>query len=275
MTRASIAALRPLGWSRAALGLVLLLRITPLAWPARLPFLRDTWPLLGWPDGTWKVAISGLALPEPVVMALCLVRSAAAIAFTVGWHTRPAGLIAGISAYLVLAQDAFTFSFTQHLLYLGTILLSLTDAGSAFAVRPVPARAPASSLALAQAWTASIYPWAAITKLRPDWLDGRTLMLFHEERRISGPLADMLLSSPARAAVTATAVVLVELSLAPLLLLGKTRRIGLALALSMHAAFEVMATPELIGWGMAAMLLCFLPSGASGSAARRRDGPDD
>jgi hypothetical protein len=238
---------------------VLLLRTTPLAWPARLPFLRDTWPLLGWPDGTWKVAIFDLTLPAGVVIALCIVRTAAAVAFTIGWHTRPAGLIAGASAYLVLAQDAFTFSFTQHLLYLGAIVLSLTDAGSTFALRPDPARAPESSLALARAWTASIYPWAAIIKLRPDWLDGRTLMLFHAERKISGPLADVMLATPARAAVAATTVVLVELSLAPLLLLPRTRRLGLVLAFGIHAVFEIMATPELIGWGMAALLLCFLP----------------
>jgi len=42
--------LRPLAWCRAAIGAVLLLRTTPLLAPFHIWFLRDAFPLLGWPD---------------------------------------------------------------------------------------------------------------------------------------------------------------------------------------------------------------------------------
>ncbi len=38
----------------------------------------------------------------------------------------------------------------------------------------------------------SVYAWAAVAKLRGDWLDGRTLALFHDEHRLEGPLATVL-----------------------------------------------------------------------------------
>src|SRR5688572_30313384 len=65
--------LRPLGWSRAALGLLFLIRTTPLLAPLHLWALSDTSPLLGWPDDRWHGTPVGIALPPSIVASLCVV----------------------------------------------------------------------------------------------------------------------------------------------------------------------------------------------------------
>src|SRR5207249_1644961 len=106
------------------------------------------------------------ALPPKIVATLCVIRTAAAIAFLLGIETLASGLIAGVAGYLVLVQQPFGFVFTLHLLYEGTILLALTDCGSALALRPRRPRSAGSGLRLIQLFVASIYAWAAIGKLR-------------------------------------------------------------------------------------------------------------
>ena len=95
-----------------------------------------------------------------------------------GVRTRIAGLVAGIAGYVLLAQDAFGYFHHLHLLYLGAILFALVDADAAIALRPTPARSPASSLLLMRAFTASIYIWAAVGKLASEWGTGRALALW-------------------------------------------------------------------------------------------------
>ena len=67
----------------------------------------------------------------------------------------------------------------------------------------------------------------------------------------------ILLGSAARRAAAAQIVVALELALPALLLWPRTRRVGLALAFAFHAVLEVVAAPDLFGWEMGALLLCF------------------
>jgi hypothetical protein len=118
-----------------------------------------------------------------------------------------------------------------------------------------------------RAFVASVYAWAALAKLRGDWLDGRTLALFHEEHKLKGPLADLVLATPARCAVTGPAVALGELALGPLLLFRRTRTVGLALAVGLHLGIEWMGHPDVIGWVMLSLLVVFVevqPTAARG-----------
>ena len=108
-------------------------------------------------------------------------------------------------------------------------------------------------------WVASIYVWAAIAKLRPDWFDGRTLSLLAREGQFRPFVASTLLASDARRCVISWGVSsLSELALAPLLLIPRTRRAGLALAVAFHLGLEWAASPDLFGWAMIALLLSFV-----------------
>jgi len=250
--------LRPLGWIRAAIGALILLRTTPLLAPLDIWFLRDTWPLLGWPEPGFGSAPLVVALPALAVQILCVLRTAAALLFMLGVASRLTGIVAGVAGYLVLLQNPFGFIFTLHLFYQAAILVALADSGSAFALRPARPLSPASSYLLLRLWVASIYLWAGIHKLRPDWLDGRAIELFHHRHALHGVFADLLLATPLSRAITATGVAVLEMALGPLLLIERTRRVALLMAWSFHLALEIVGRPDLLGWGMAALLFCFL-----------------
>jgi hypothetical protein len=237
-----------------------LLRTTPVLLPLRLDFSVNTYPLLGWPTSEWHGAAIGLALPVWALRVACIVRTLSALCFLLGVRTRVSGVVAGVSGYLVLVQDPFGFVATLHLLYQGTILLALADAGSSLALRPEPARNVASSLRLIRLFLSSIYFWAGLVKLRPDWLDGRTLALFQRDGAFSGPLAALVLGTATSRAVIACTIALTELSLPALLWWRKTARIAPFIALGLHASIELSAHPDLLGWEMAALLLCLWPS---------------
>jgi hypothetical protein len=251
--------LRWLGVTRIALGAVFLFRTTPLANLYPSPLCWVAGPLFGWPVPGWHAAWLGLALPAAVVACLCIARTLAALLFMLGVATTASGLVASISAFVVLAQDAFAFSFTRYILFLATGLLAIADGGSCLALRPSPARDPQGSVWLMRSFVASVYAWSAIAKLRPDWLDGRTLGALHDGHFLRGALADWLASTPAMRSGASVAVVGVELALAPLLLIPRTRRTGIALAVLMHGAYELTAQPDVMALVMGSLLLVFLP----------------
>lgn len=253
----TVATLEALGRARVALGCVLLLRTTPLLAPLHIPFLNDAVPLLAWPDGKTHLAPFIPALSDNARAVLCIVRTIAALAFTFGSGTRPAGLLAGALGYVTVLQDPAHFYATFHVLFLGTIVLACTDAVGQCAVRPRVPQSSTSSVWLVRAWVASIYFWAAIAKLRPDWLDGRTLELFIREDMLRPFVARHFLATEGDRSFVACGIVVVEFALAPLLLVPRTRRAGLVLALAMHAALEFGAAPDVFGWAMAALLLVF------------------
>ena len=176
-----------------ALGAVFLLRTTPLLAAFHIPFLADTKPLLGWPDGHAHFMPFIPALPDALLAALCIARTLAAVAFMIGVRARVAGLLAGGLGYVTVLQDPARFFTTHHVIFLGTMLLACTDAVSACALRPGRTRSPASSAWLIRAWVASIYVWAAIAKLRPDWFDGRTFALLAREGQFRPFVASTLL----------------------------------------------------------------------------------
>jgi vitamin K-dependent gamma-carboxylase-like protein len=247
-----------LGRARVALGCVFLLRTTPLLAAFHIPFLADANPLLGWPDGHARFAPFIPALPGALLAVLCVVRTLAAFAFTVGVRARVAGLVAGGLGYLTVLQDPARFYTTHHVIFLGTILLACTDAVSTCAVSPAPRRSPRSSLLLIRAWVASIYAWAAIAKMRPDWLDGRTFVLLAREGLLRQCVAATLLSSEPVRAFVACGTVAAEIALAIALIVRRSRRVALVVAIVFHLGLEWATSPDLFGWAMIALLLAFL-----------------
>jgi hypothetical protein len=261
------ARLRSLAWGRIALGALFLIRTTPLLALLHLPFATETSPLLGWPSERWHGTALGLALPAAIVQAACIARTLAAVGFTLGIGTRVCGVVAGLTGYAVMTQTPFGFVATLQLLFEGALVLALADAGAALALRPEPPLALESSAWLVRAFVASIYGWAGIAKLNADWLSGRTFELFQQDGALSGPLADAVLAHEWSRRLTACGVAGLELSLPALLFWKRTRRIAPAIALSMHAAIELAARPDLLGWEMAALLLCLWPDAAAAKGA--------
>jgi hypothetical protein len=249
-------ALRALAWARIAVGTLYLFRSTPLIGLFDPTIGADARPLLGWPDGSENL---GLGVSAGLLVALCLARTAAFLAFTIGFFPRASGLVAAGAGYLVLLERPFAFTATQHLFLQATMLLALADVGALASVRREPPRSPRTGLWMMRAFVVSVYAWAALAKARADWLDGRTLALFHEEGRLRGSLADLLLASPARCAAMGKVVFVVEASLCLLLCLPRTRLVGVVAAAAFHIGIEWMGHPDVIGWVMLSLLLVFVP----------------
>jgi hypothetical protein len=224
-------------------------------------FLRnlgaDARPLLGWP-GDGAATAFGLGLSPSTLKVLCVIRTLGLVAFALGVRTRLAAVVAVVSGYLVLFQAPFGFTSTQHLLLQATFLIGIADSSAVLALRPELPRSPGSSRWMLRGFVASVYVWAAYAKLRADWLDGRTLALFHEEGRLHGPLADLLLGTSRRCAVMGPATAFGELALGPLLLYPRTRLVGLVLAVAFHLGIESMGQPDVIGWVMLCLLVVFV-----------------
>jgi hypothetical protein len=252
---------RSLGIARIALGAVFLFRTTPLANAYPSPLCWVEGPLFGWPVPGWHAAWLGLALPAALVACLCVVRTLAAGLFTLGIVTRASGLTACLCGLAVMAQDTFSFSFTRYILFLGTGVLAIADSGASLAVRPAPAADARASLWLVRTFVASIYAWSAIAKMRGPWLDGTTLGALHAGHFLRGHLVDLVTATaPARVAASISVVVL-ELALGPLLLVRRTRAVGLAAAVAMHAVYEVSAQPDVMALVMMSLLCVYLPLG--------------
>jgi hypothetical protein len=254
-----VAALRPLAWARVALGALVLVRTTPALMPFDAWFARGAPPFLGWPEPGWHAPALGWTLPPVLVQILCVARSLGAACFLLGVGTRSAGICAAACGYIVISQDPMGFMLTLHLLYLGTLILALVDSGTLCALRPAPPRAPRTSAWLVHCFVASVYVWAGATKIRGAWLDGSALALLHRAGGLTGPLADVLLATEFRRQLAAWGVLALELFLGPLLLWRRTRLPALLLAWTFHLLLEILARPDVLGLGLSALLLSFLP----------------
>lgn len=244
-----------LGLARLLMGALLLLRTTPILTPLHPSFLNETWPLFGWPPSGWHASAFDLALPPRWVALLCVVRALATVAFAVGIRARAAGIATGILGYIVLSQDVLGYFNSIHLLYASAVLLAVAGGGAAIAIRPEPARAPRSGLALIRWFVASVYAWSGLAKLNAGWLEGATLARLHDERILGGGLVDWLLVSQAGRLGCAWGIVALELSLGPLLLWRRTRRPAIVVALVFHALVEHAVRPDVFGLAMAALLV--------------------
>ena len=251
---------------RIVLAVLLLVRTTPLlAWTSA-PFLHGNSPLLGWPTDAYHAAMWGWSWPPVIVAALCIVRTFAILALLFGYFSRMAGLVAGVSGYLILLQDELGYVQTLHLLYASAILLGLADSGCAFALRRDRVISAPSSIGLMRIWVASIYFWASLAKIRIDWLSGEALALFHQYGGLAGSAADVLFATETRRIVIAVSIALVEFVLGPALLYGRTRKVALLCAYVFHCGVEIVARPDLIGYAMSALLLVFLSPKVQGAS---------
>ena len=250
---------RRLGTIRVLVGLLLLLRTTPIFYLVPGLLRHHGGPLLGWPDGELHAGYGGVALPTTVTKALVVLRMAGAVLFLLGVHARVAGVAVAILGYVVWSQEPFSFIFTLHTLYLATAILALTDAVASRALRPARVLSPATSLMLVRAFVLSIYAWSAIAKLRGSWLDGSVLRVLRDNGFATGFVARSVLATDAGLRLAAWLTPGLELSLVPLLAWRRTRAIGVALACVLHGIFEVSVHPDVFGWLLVSLLVAFWP----------------
>ena len=241
--------------ARIALGTLLVVRTTPLANLLPIPLAHVRGPLFGWPQAGFALAWGGLVLPAAIQIALCVVRTIAALAFVTGVRARVSGIVAGACGFVALSQDPLGFVFTLYVLFAATIVVALTDATTRLALVPDRPTDAASSERLLALFVASIYAYSAAAKLQSEWLSGRTLLALAEDGLLGGSVASLLVHHPALPSPAAVGVFLIELALPVLLLLRRTRRLAVFVALGLHATFEVAAHPDVMGWVMAALLL--------------------
>ena len=231
--------------TRIALGVVFVVRTTPLVNVLPIPLARVHGPLYGWPADGWPFAWADAVLPAWTQGALAIVRTLAALLFVAGVRARVAGVVAGACGVVALSQDPFGFIFTLYTLFMGTIVVALAE-GAREGTR------------LLRAFVASIYAWSALAKLHTEWLSGETLRALAEDHLVS-PLARATLAAYAWApAAAAWSVIFAELALPVALLVPRTRRAAFVAALLFHAVLELAAHPDVMGAVMASLLLCFV-----------------
>jgi hypothetical protein len=260
--------------ARIALGTLFIARTTPLANLLPIPLAHVGGPLFGWPEAGFHLAWGGLVLPAGVQIALCVVRTVAALAFVIGVRARVAGVVAGACGFVALSQDPLGFVFTLYVLFAATLVLALTDGTSRFALVPDRPMGDAafgqSSERLLALFVASIYAYSAAAKLQGEWVSGGTLLALAEDKLLGRYLASLLIDHPALRSTAAVGVFLIELSLPVLLLVRRTRRLAVFVALGLHATFEVAAHPDVMGWVMATLLLTVSRPAATAIASSER-----
>jgi hypothetical protein len=242
---------RALAIIRIAVGVIFIVRTTPLLVPLGFRFAEG--PLVGWPDGRWHIAL--LALPAWVVGGLAIVRTLAALCFTLGLRARVAGIVASAAGWLVLGEDALGYVNSLELLHMATLVVALADSSAELAVRPDAPRSIRSSLWLVRALPLSVYAFSGVAKLNAQFLSGRALEGFCADGYIQG-IGSMVCSWAHPASI---AVACGELALPWLLAFRVTRRVGLALAVAFHVGLELAMRPDVFGWLMVALLVAFLP----------------
>lgn len=242
--------------ARIALGALFVVRTTALANLLPIPLAHVSGPLFGWPQAGFAMAWGGLVLPAGVQIALCVVRTIAAALFMTGVRARMSGLVAGACGFVALSQDPLGFVFTLYVLFAATMVVALTDATTHLALVPDRAtREEESSARLLTIFLASIYAYSALAKLQTDWLSGRTLLALAEDGLLGGFVASLLVEHPALRPAAAIGVFLIELALPVLLVVRRTRRLAVFVALALHATFELATHPDVMGFVMATLLL--------------------
>ena len=224
---------------RVLVGALFLLRTTPFA---VLVLRYAQWPFLGWPEVGWKMSAIGPTLPAWLCIALCLARTLSAVAFTIGFHARAAGIATAVMGYALLVNDAMAYTNTLHLLHAAVLVVALVDD-----------RSPMSSVWLVRALPLSVYIFSGLAKLNAQWLSGETLVRLADEQTIASPT---IVLAHARFFSVATAVF--ELALPLLLIVSRTRRWAMWMAAGFHLYLQLTVHPDVFGMMMIVLLLAFV-----------------
>lgn len=187
------------------------------------------------------------ALPGPAIAALTAAWAAAALAALLGWMPRFGVTLLAVFHIGVLFYDRQLYSNHFFLLTLLLLLLALTDCGArprlTFTHPPPegPGTLVAWPLVLIRTQLTSVYLFAGLSKLNPDFLAGRILAHYLEESLLPGRV---VWDHPRSLTTMAVAIVAVELFLAAGLWIPRVRRLTVGVGLLFHVSILVALGPS-------------------------------
>jgi hypothetical protein len=235
-----------------------LIRFTALANLLPMPLAHVSGPLFGWipkeAEPLERFTMVLVPLPGAVVNGLAVLRTgvlaAGLLLALFRFSDRRALRICAVAATALLliafSQSPFLVFGTQELLLVAVGLLAFL---------PASADDDEDQLRLHRGVLVSVYLWAAFAKMTGDWWDGS---LFEEHIRahnFPGPLGFLVVAHPV---ASARGAFVAELVIPVLLAVGRTRRLGVAVAVAFHVALEAAARPDVIALVVALFLAAFL-----------------
>ena len=209
----------------------------------------------------WAWLPSGFVGVEHI---LAVLRTALALLLLVGFRPRAAAISLGIVGYVLMAFDRYRYLHHLHFLWITCALIALTPCAERLSVdrwlgwTRREKLAPRWPLQVLRFQLVIAYVAAAVGKLNSAWLDGTVLVALEREGLVRGWLWTLLrdASGYAGAAVMVCALEL----LVPVLLISKrSRLIGIAAGIGLHAAISSMMVVFTFGVQMALYLMLFLP----------------
>ncbi|MEJ8281218.1 HTTM domain-containing protein [Pseudonocardia spirodelae] len=204
----------------------------------------------------------GPVLPAPVWLALGAVMGLAALAVVTGWHARPAALLVGLCT-AGFVWGAGYYSNHTYLLFTVAVLLSFTDCDAAWSVRSRRGgggdggteRVWAPPVLVLRAQITVVYAYAAISKIRPDFLSGNGLASWARDS-VLVPAAALV---PAVLVPMAFGAVLTELFVAFALWSSRLRPAAVVAGVGLHLGMIVVLSDGLhavVELGLFATLTC-------------------
>lgn len=206
-------------------------------------------------------------LPGDGMTALYVLMGVTALAITVGLFTRAAALLFGLAFTFAHLCDKTNYLNHYYLVSLLSLLLVIAPLDRAFSFRVVlwpedrADRVRRWVLWLFRLQVGVVYVFGGLAKLGSDWLlRGEPLRIWLSTRR-DLPLLGRFLADPRAAIAFSWGGLLFDLSVVPLLLWARTRRIEYAVVLFFHAMTAVLFNIGMFPWIMSvAATVLFDPS---------------
>ena len=208
-------------------------------------------------------------LSDSAMALLTNVRTLLAVMLLLGIATRPTALVLFMVGYGLMAADRYRYLHHMHLLWMSVGWLALIPAPDTLSVARLyswSAQRAAEPAVQAPRWGIQLLRWQALvvygatglSKLDASWLAGRELGLMAEAHLVGGALFYR-----AEAAFGASGIALgvcaVELALLPLLVVRRTRWLGVMAGLALHLALSTAMVVSVFGALMGLYLGLFLP----------------
>lgn len=233
-----------------------------------LRFVAHGWVETQWLEPAFHFTWAGFdwvrPLPGGGMYALLAVQGLAALALALGWRTRLAAAVFALAFTYGDLVDKALYLNHHYLLSLLALLFVFLPVGAALSLdarrrgdRPVPRAA----YVLLRAQVATVYVFAGLAKLHPDWLlAGEPLRIWlqaHHDLPLVGPLLD----TPGAALFMGWAGMLHDLFIVPLLLWRRTRAVALVAVVAFHLTIWALFPVGVFSFVMlAAVTVCLPPA---------------